>query len=46
MAGGAADLVGVRLRVLLDHVELAGYNRELVNWRVEEGCIGNLCWSR
>jgi len=27
---------GVRLRVLLDHVELAGYNRELVNWQVEE----------
>jgi hypothetical protein len=27
---------GVKLRVLLDHVELAGYNRELINWRLED----------
>ena len=27
---------GVKLRVLLEHVELAVYNRELVNWSVDE----------
>ena len=27
---------GVTLRVLLDHVELAGYNRELINWTLSD----------
>jgi pimeloyl-ACP methyl ester carboxylesterase len=27
---------GQRLKALLDHVELAGYNRELINWQLEE----------
>jgi len=27
---------GQKLRILLDHVELAVYNRELVNWQVDE----------
>jgi dienelactone hydrolase len=27
---------GVKLRVLLDHVELAVYNRELINWTLDE----------
>jgi acetyl esterase/lipase len=27
---------GQKLRTLLDHVELAGYNRELINWQLED----------
>ena len=27
---------GVKLRTLLDHVQLAGYNRQLVNWQVDD----------
>lgn len=27
---------GQRLKTLLEHVELAGYNRELVNWRLDD----------
>ena len=27
---------GVKLRVLLDHVELAVYNRELINWTLDD----------
>ena len=27
---------GQKLQVLLDHVELAGYNRELINWQLDE----------
>jgi hypothetical protein len=28
---------GVRLRVLLDHVEFAVYSRELIHWQLDEG---------
>jgi dienelactone hydrolase len=27
---------GQKLRTLLDHVELAGYNRELINWQLDD----------
>jgi hypothetical protein len=27
---------GQKLRTLLDHAELAGYNRELINWRLDD----------
>jgi len=27
---------GVKLRTLLDHAQLAGYNRQLVNWQVDD----------
>ena len=27
---------GQKLRTLLDHVELAGYNRELINWKLDD----------
>jgi dienelactone hydrolase len=27
---------GQRLKTLLDHVELAGYNRELINWQLDD----------
>jgi acetyl esterase/lipase len=27
---------GEKLRMLLDHVELAGYNRELINWQLDD----------
>jgi hypothetical protein len=28
---------GQKLQTLLDHVELAGYNRELINWKLDDG---------
>jgi hypothetical protein len=36
---------GQKLKVLLDHVELANYNRELVNWQVDDKIYQNYVLS-
>ena len=32
-----------KLKTLLTHVELAGYNRELINWQLDREDLSGLC---